>query len=102
MIRRQPGATLFPYPTLCRSCDVVVPDHAPRTKLEALDRLGARTTKLPFDEWWRVLVEHRYEPFADRPFIHPVSDQIGRHTSELQSRQYLVCRFLFETKITII
>jgi threonine dehydratase len=56
------------------ACDVVVPEQAPRTKLDAIERLGARTTKLPFDRWWRVLVEHHYEPLADRAFIHPVSD----------------------------
>jgi threonine dehydratase len=55
-------------------CDVVVPEHAPQTKLAAIERLGARTTKLPFDQWWRVLVEHVFEPFSDRAFIHPVSD----------------------------
>ena len=56
------------------SCDVVVPDHAPRTKLAAVERLGARTTKLPFNDWWRVLVEHVYEPLRESAFIHPVSD----------------------------
>lgn len=56
------------------SCDVVVPNHAPQTKLDAVERLGARTTKLPFDEWWRVLVEHLYEPLKAATFIHPVSD----------------------------
>jgi threonine dehydratase len=55
-------------------CDVVVPEHAPQTKLAAIERLGARTTKLPFDEWWRVLVDHGYAPLRDRAFIHPVSD----------------------------
>jgi threonine dehydratase len=55
-------------------CDVVVPEHAPQTKLAAIERLGARITKLPFDRWWSVLVEHRYEPLADHAFIHPVSD----------------------------
>jgi threonine dehydratase len=55
-------------------CDVVVPEHAPQTKLAAIERLGARVTKLPFDRWWQVLVEHHYEPLADRAFIHPVSD----------------------------
>jgi len=55
-------------------CDVVVPEHAPQTKLAAIERLGARTTRLPFDEWWRVLVDHVYEPLRDRAFIHPVSD----------------------------
>ncbi len=60
--------------TLGVPCEAVVPDHAPRTKLAAIERLGARTTRVPFDRWWRVLVEHRYEPLADRAFIHPVSD----------------------------
>ncbi len=55
-------------------CDVVVPEHAPQTKLAAIERLGARTTKVAFDEWWRVLVEHAYDPMRDRAFIHPVSD----------------------------
>ena len=55
-------------------CDVVVPEHAPQTKLAAIERLGARTTKLPFDQWWRVIVDHVYEPMKDRAFIHPVSD----------------------------
>jgi threonine dehydratase len=55
-------------------CDVVVPEHAPQTKLAAIERLGARTTKLPFDQWWRVIVEHVFEAMKDRAFIHPVSD----------------------------
>jgi threonine dehydratase len=57
-------------------CDVVVPEHAPQTKLAAIERLGGRTTKLPFDQWWRVLVDHVYEPLEARgeAFIHPVSD----------------------------
>jgi threonine dehydratase len=63
------GARLLGVP-----CDVVVPEHAPQTKLAAIERLGARVTKVPFDRWWQVLVEHRYEPLADRAFIHPVSD----------------------------
>jgi threonine dehydratase len=55
-------------------CDVVVPEHAPQTKLDAIERLGARTTKVPFDQWWRVLVDHVFDPLSDRAFIHPVSD----------------------------
>jgi len=55
-------------------CDVVVPDHAPQTKLDAIERLGARATKVPFDRWWRILVEHHYDPLGDRAFIHPVAD----------------------------
>lgn len=54
-------------------CTVVVPDHAPRTKVEAIHRLGAETVAVPFDRWWRVLVEGRY-PGVDGLFVHPVSD----------------------------
>ena len=54
-------------------CTVVVPEHAPRAKLDAVERLGGRIVKVPFDEWWNVLVEHRY-PGLEGLFIHPVSD----------------------------
>ncbi|HET9235375.1 MAG TPA: pyridoxal-phosphate dependent enzyme, partial [Candidatus Eisenbacteria bacterium] len=54
-------------------CTVIVPDHAPRTKLEAVKRLGAEIVKIPFAEWWRILVEHEY-PGQQGVFIHPVSD----------------------------
>ena len=37
------------------ACTVVVPDHAPQTKLDAMDRLGARYVKVPFDEWFEVM-----------------------------------------------
>ena len=54
-------------------CTVVVPDHAPQTKLDAISRLGARIEKVPFDTWWQVILDHEYEG-ADGVFIHPVSD----------------------------
>jgi threonine dehydratase len=54
-------------------CAVVVPEHAPRTKLDAIERLGARVVKVPFDAWWNVLVE-RSHPGMEGVFIHPVSD----------------------------
>ena len=54
-------------------CAVVVPEHAPRTKLDAIERLGARIVKVPFDVWWSVLVEHSY-PGMEGLFIHPVCD----------------------------
>jgi threonine dehydratase len=56
------------------SCTVVVPDHAPAAKLEAIRRLGGEIVKVPFDDWWRVLVEHRFEPLEGRAFVHPVSN----------------------------
>jgi len=54
-------------------CTVVVPDHAPRAKLDAVERLGARVVAVPFDRWWRVLIERRFEDL-DGFFVHPVSD----------------------------
>ena len=54
-------------------CTVVVPDTAPRTKLAAIERLGGKAVKLPFDRWWQVLEDHGY-PGIEGLFIHPVSD----------------------------
>ena len=55
-------------------CSVVVPDHAPAAKLDALERFGARITKVPFDEWWQIIVTHEHEGQAG-VFVHPVSDR---------------------------
>jgi threonine dehydratase len=54
-------------------CAVVVPETAPRAKLDAVERLGARLVPLPFERWWRVLVERGYDGL-DGHFVHPVSD----------------------------
>ena len=54
-------------------CSVVVPDHAPATKLDAIERLGGRTVKVPFAKWWDVLVTHEFEGL-DGHFVHPVCD----------------------------
>ncbi len=54
-------------------CRVVVPETAPRTKLDAIARLGATAAPLPFDEWWGVLRDHGH-PDEKGHFVHPVSD----------------------------
>ncbi len=54
-------------------CAAVVPDHAPQTKLAAIERLGARVVKVPFDEWWQVILTHRFSGLRGR-MIHPVSN----------------------------
>jgi threonine dehydratase len=54
-------------------CTVIVPDHAPETKLAAITRLGAQIVKVPFDTWWQVLVDRGY-PGIEGLFVHPVSD----------------------------
>lgn len=53
---------------------VVVPDHAPATKIAAIERLGGRVLKVPFDRWWQVLQDHEY-PGLPGLFIHPVADR---------------------------
>ncbi len=55
-------------------CSVVVPDHAPAAKLDALERFGARITKVPFDEWWQIIVTHQHAGQTG-VFVHPVSDR---------------------------
>ena len=54
-------------------CTVIVPDHAPETKLAAITRLGGKFIKVPFDEWWRVIVTRQYADLEGL-FVHPVSD----------------------------
>jgi len=54
-------------------CRVIVPDTAPRTKVEAVRRLGGTVVPLPFEEWWTVIREHGH-PDESGFFIHPVSD----------------------------
>ena len=53
-------------------CQVIVPDHAPETKLNAIRRLGGEIIKVPFDHWWQVIVSGEYAGLPGR-FIHPVS-----------------------------
>src|SRR3712207_8432012 len=84
MIRRPPRSTLFPYTTLFRS--VVLPD-AEGVQAHAVGELD-------------LLQELRHPVLG--PHDLP-GGRVGRseeHTSELQSRQYLVCRLLLEKKKT--
>lgn len=55
-------------------CRVIVPDHAPKTKTDAIERLGGEVIKVPFEEWWETLVNHG-SPGMDGLFIHPFADQ---------------------------
>jgi threonine dehydratase len=57
------------------ACGVIVPDTAPEAKLAAITRLGAEIVKVPFAQWWDVLVTRRHPQFEGRLFIHPVSDR---------------------------
>src|SRR3712207_7072591 len=76
MIRRPPRSTLFPYTTLFRSQNVWIHGGARRDRTDDL-----KLAKL-------ALSQLSYGPFR----------RSEEHTSELQSRQYLVCRLLLEKK----
>src|SRR3712207_8500001 len=92
MIRRPPRSTLFPYTTLFRSGRLGVDDLVAGRDEVGLDQV--------------VVVAHarRVSPMAARGAARRVGgDGVVRarseeHTSELQSRQYLVCRLLLEKK----
>src|SRR3712207_8462349 len=97
MIPRPPRSTLFPYTTLFRSRPLA------RGRVERVVLLGGQAGE-------------RLEPVRvvggaplERPVLHGRGDRVGQrhverrseeHTSELQSRQYIVCRLLLETTNT--
>jgi threonine dehydratase len=54
-------------------CTVVVPETAPATKLQAIERLGGRLIKVPFERWWQTFEERAY-PGVDATFIHAFDD----------------------------
>src|SRR3712207_7520884 len=99
MIRRPPRSTLFPYTTLFRSEAAYrerlgLPETYTQPVVEIYGRHGQDS--LPegmADELDVVLDPARYG--AAGPYQAPRSEE---HTSELQSRQYLVCRLLLEKK----
>src|SRR3712207_7978890 len=90
MIRRPPRSTLFPYTTLFRS------------------PIYRRTGGFPaYSEGWALYAEriadelgvYEGDPFGRIGYLQSRSEE---HTSELQSRQYLVCRLLLEKKKNIL
>ncbi len=55
------------------ACTVVVPEHAPQTKLAAIEQLGGKIIKVPHPQWVEIFVSHTFEEMEGL-FIHPVSD----------------------------
>lgn len=55
-------------------CTAIVPDNAPKTKLEAIQRYGAKIIQVSYDEVWKVAMSRSYPPLADALFVHPFSD----------------------------
>src|SRR3712207_8235793 len=83
MIRRPPRSTLFPYTTLFRS--PTLKPSAPRRSPKMASRFRSLTSK--------------GTPWNGPPGTPPPANaRSEEHTSELQSRQYLVCRLLLEKK----
>src|SRR3712207_8468912 len=92
MIRRPPRSTLFPYTTLFRSARVEQPrsSNGAHAKSETQPR-PERSSRKP----------EQVEVTSPRLYVGNLSFEATRseeHTSELQSRQYLVCRLLLEKK----
>jgi threonine dehydratase len=56
------------------SATIAVPDHAPQAKLDAIERLGGRVVKLPYDDWWQAIVTSRVDGIGGL-FVHPVQDE---------------------------
>jgi threonine dehydratase len=52
---------------------IAVPEHAPEAKLAAIKRLGGRILKLPYDDWWNVIVTSHVAG-VEGLFVHPVQD----------------------------
>ena len=59
--------------TLGVPATIAVPEHAPEAKLAAIARLGGRVLKLPYDDWWNVIVTSHVDG-AEGLFVHPVQD----------------------------
>src|SRR3712207_8918833 len=85
MIRRPPRSTLFPYTTLFRSMEL----H--HSKHHQTYVTGANTAL-------EKLAEARADDGLGTANLHEKNLRSEEHTSELQSRQYLVCRLLLEKK----
>src|SRR2546429_820119 len=56
------------------ACTVVAPDHAPEAKVRAVERLGGRVLRVPFDEWWQAFVD-RGRPGVEGAFVHAFDDE---------------------------
>src|SRR3712207_8600601 len=100
MIRRPPRSTLFPYTTLFRSKGrVLVPTHVfkavydPQTQTSA-----AYLAENKSGDDYEVVSVRRLEEMAGIEIFPGLPQRSEEHTSELQSRQYLVCRLLLEKK----
>src|SRR3712207_7906191 len=92
MIRRPPRSTLFPYTTLFRSN---FQSFIGKSGIEDTRANSRRHVLQPFET-----VQRRLGLDGNSPQLRVEFTRSEEHTSELQSRQYLVCRLLLENKNT--
>src|SRR3712207_8020414 len=85
MIRRPPRSTLFPYTTLFRSFDLLARRRARRQRPPSRAPGDGRQASQRRESLWKFTSARTWRRSEE-------------HTSELQSRQYLVCRLLLEKK----
>src|SRR3712207_8690975 len=93
MIRRPPRSTLFPYTTLFRSAGALTPGRGTGTVTGVPARTG-RSEVAPMP----VLEPDAGPRLTALGSTYTTKARSEEHTSELQSRQYLVCRLLLEKK----
>src|SRR3712207_6988944 len=100
MIRRPPRSTLFPYTTLFRSFVVADSQGNVVSATQTLGNLfGSRVMPRGTGIWINDSIAFaQFEPRGNPLDAFPGRSE--EHTSELQSRQYLVCRLLLEKKKT--
>src|SRR3712207_7820908 len=96
MLRPPPRSTLFPHPTLFRSGSDATFDPSTMPSGPGLWSGDPASLADPALGRWRTWVLASGDQF--RPGPPPAPDRSEEHTSELQSRQYLVCRLLLEKK----
>src|SRR3712207_9022374 len=102
MIRRPPRSTLFPYTTLFRSSDkknikgVLCAEVSLSylTYIINCEKIGEKGYAFMIDSVGRLMA------YPDKNKLLTTNIRSEEHTSELQSRQYLVCRLLLEKKKT--
>src|SRR3712207_8895144 len=101
MIRRPPRSTLFPYTTLFRSARAVGTAAANATSVSPM----TNSDRINPSSWLVQRTTGSYSPGLTwrsardcQPPSRPYNERSEEHTSELQSRQYLVCRLLLEKK----
>src|SRR3712207_8728524 len=99
MIRRPPRSTLFPYTTLFRSIDAIIAqrenwgtDRAVKCIYVAVGQKASTVAEVV-----ETLRENGALDYT--VIVNAAASRSEEHTSELQSRQYIVCRLLLENKI---